>query len=46
MYFLKHSRKVRAAVAMPLAYLGGAKSLTGVQQALAEGFDCVVMAAR
>lgn len=43
MYFLAHSRKVRAAVRMPLAYLGGAKSMTGIQQAMAEGFDCVVM---
>ncbi|MGH8453816.1 MAG: NADH:flavin oxidoreductase [Nevskiales bacterium] len=43
MYFLEHSRKVRAAVKMPLAYLGGAKSLAGVQQAMADGFDCVVM---
>ena len=43
MYFLEHSRKVRRAVTMPLAYLGGAKSLAGVNQALAEGFDCVVM---
>lgn len=43
MYFLEHSRKVRAAVKMPLAYLGGAKSLAGVQQAMDDGFDCVVM---
>jgi 2,4-dienoyl-CoA reductase (NADPH2) len=43
MYFLEHSRKVRAAVKLPLAYLGGAKSLAGVQQAMAEGFDCVAM---
>jgi 2,4-dienoyl-CoA reductase (NADPH2) len=43
MYFLEHSRKVRAAVKMPLAYLGGAKSMDGVEQAMREGFDCVVM---
>jgi 2,4-dienoyl-CoA reductase-like NADH-dependent reductase (Old Yellow Enzyme family) len=43
MYFLEHSRKLRAAVKMPLAYLGGAKSVAGVDQALADGFDCVVM---
>ncbi|MGH8456178.1 MAG: NADH:flavin oxidoreductase, partial [Stenotrophobium sp.] len=42
--FLEHSRKVRAAVKMPLAYLGGAKSLAGVEQAMTDGFDCVVMA--
>jgi 2,4-dienoyl-CoA reductase-like NADH-dependent reductase (Old Yellow Enzyme family) len=44
MYFMEHSRKVRAAVRMPLAYLGGVKSMAGVEQAMAEGFDCVVMA--
>lgn len=43
MYFLEHTRKVRAAVKLPLAYLGGAKSLAGVQQAMDEGFDGVVM---
>lgn len=44
MYFMEHSRKVRAAVRMPLAYLGGVKSVAGIEQAMAEGFDCVVMA--
>ncbi len=29
---------------MPLAYLGGIKSLANAEQAMAEGFDCVVMA--
>jgi len=43
MYFLEHSRQLRAAVRMPLAYLGGAKSMAGVQQAMQDGFDCVVM---
>ncbi len=43
MYFLEHSRRIRAAVRMPLAYLGGAKSVTGVGQAMDDGFDCVVM---
>ena len=43
MYFLEHSRKVRAAVRMPLAYLGGVKSIAGVNQAMAEGFDCVAL---
>lgn len=43
LYFLEHSRKVRAAVRMPLAYLGGAKSMAGVAQAMADGFDCVAM---
>ena len=43
-YFMEHSRKVRAAVKMPLAYLGGVKSVAGIEQAMGEGFDCVVMA--
>jgi 2,4-dienoyl-CoA reductase-like NADH-dependent reductase (Old Yellow Enzyme family) len=43
LYFLEHSRKVRAAVKLPLAYLGGARSLDGVRRVLAEGFDCVAM---
>jgi 2,4-dienoyl-CoA reductase-like NADH-dependent reductase (Old Yellow Enzyme family) len=43
LYFLEHSRRIRAAVKMPLAYLGGAKSLAGVDSVLGEGFDCVVM---
>jgi len=43
LYFREHSLKVRAAVKMPLAYLGGAKSLEGVQTVMNDGFDCVVM---
>ncbi len=43
MYFLEHSRKVRAAVRMPLAYLGGVESFANVEQAMADGFDCVAM---
>lgn len=44
MYFLEYSRKIRSAVTMPLAYLGGTKSLANAEQAMAEGFDAVVMA--
>jgi len=44
MYFLEHSRKVRAAVKMPLAFLGGVNSLASAESAMSEGFDCVVMA--
>ncbi len=44
MYFLEYSRKIRAAVELPLAYLGGIKSLANAEQAVAEGFDCVVLA--
>lgn len=43
LYFREYSRQVRAAVKMPLAYLGGAKSLAGVEALMADGFDCVVM---
>ncbi|MGU7780744.1 NADH:flavin oxidoreductase [Burkholderia sp. PU8-34] len=44
MYFLEHSRKVRAAVRMPLAYLGGVRSRDNVARALQDGFDAVAMA--
>jgi 2,4-dienoyl-CoA reductase-like NADH-dependent reductase (Old Yellow Enzyme family) len=44
MYFLEYSRRLREAVTVPLAYLGGAKSLANAQQAMDEGFDAVVMA--
>ena len=42
-YLIDHARKVRAAVSMPLAYLGGIQSLSGINQALADGFDAVAM---
>ena len=44
MYFREHSAKIRSAVKLPLAFLGGVKSLANAQQALDEGFECVVMA--
>lgn len=44
MYFLDNSRQIRAAVDLPLAYVGGSKSLANAEQAMAERFDCVVMA--
>ncbi len=43
-YFAEYSRKIRAQVALPLAYLGGIKSLANVEEAMAEGFDAVAMA--
>lgn len=43
LYLLEYSRKVRAAVRMPLAYLGGIKSAAAIDQVLAEGFDTVAM---
>src|SRR3546814_9284556 len=39
LYFREHSKIVRAAVKMPLAYLGGAKSVAGVEAVMADGFD-------
>lgn len=44
MYFLEYSRRIRAAVDIRLGYLGGARSLANAEQAMAEGFDAVVMA--
>ncbi len=44
MYFLDYSRRIRAELDMPLAYLGGARSMEDVEQAMAEGFEAVTMA--
>ncbi len=44
MYLLEYSRQIRAAVKMPLAYLGGVKSLANAHAAMKEGFECIVMA--
>jgi 2,4-dienoyl-CoA reductase-like NADH-dependent reductase (Old Yellow Enzyme family) len=43
LYNLDAARRIRAAVSAPLAYLGGAKSVAGIEQAMREGFDAVVM---
>ena len=43
LYQLENSRKTRAATKMPLAYLGGVKSLAATEQVLAEGFDAVAL---
>lgn len=43
-YLRDYSLRVREAVRMPLAFLGGVKSLDSAEAALADGFDCVVMA--
>ncbi|MBD2858066.1 NADH:flavin oxidoreductase [Spongiibacter sp. KMU-158] len=43
-YFREYSLKVREAVSIPLAYLGGVKSLANIEQSLEEGFDAVAMA--
>jgi 2,4-dienoyl-CoA reductase-like NADH-dependent reductase (Old Yellow Enzyme family) len=44
LYFLEASRVIRQAVRMPLAYIGGVKSLDNVAQLLGEGFDCIALA--
>ena len=43
LYLLEHARKVRAAVDVPLAYLGGVTSAAGVAQLMSEGFDTLAM---
>ncbi|WP_339429429.1 NADH:flavin oxidoreductase [Pseudomonas taetrolens] len=43
LYLLEHARKVRAAVKLPLAYLGGVSSLEGIERAMAEGFEALAM---
>lgn len=42
-YLREHALKVRAAVNMPLAYLGGIQSRDGVDQAMDDGFDAIAM---
>ncbi|MGC4114556.1 MAG: NADH:flavin oxidoreductase [Myxococcales bacterium] len=44
LYFLDQAKKVRAAVKMALAYIGGVVSLEGVERLMNEGFDYVVIA--
>lgn len=43
LYNLDAARRIRAAVSSPLAYLGGAKSVAAIEQAMSEGFDAVAM---
>jgi len=43
LYQLENSRQVRAATSLPLAYLGGVKSLANIETLLAEGFDAVAL---
>jgi 2,4-dienoyl-CoA reductase-like NADH-dependent reductase (Old Yellow Enzyme family) len=42
-YFLPYARQFRAALRMPLVYLGGVDRLDTVRSALSEGFDFVAM---
>ncbi|MCY4564343.1 MAG: NADH:flavin oxidoreductase [Gammaproteobacteria bacterium] len=41
LYFLKHARKVRAEVGLPLICVGGVQSLASVHRALEEVYDAV-----
>ena len=43
LYLLDHARRIRAAVDVPLAYLGGVTSAAGVAQLMADGFETVAM---
>lgn len=43
LYFLEDALRVRAAVRMPLAYVGGVVSVEGVERLMREGFDFVVL---
>jgi 2,4-dienoyl-CoA reductase-like NADH-dependent reductase (Old Yellow Enzyme family) len=43
MFFLPLARRVRAAVSLPLVYLGGATSLDDLARGRAEGFEMVAM---
>ncbi|MGB1581416.1 MAG: NADH:flavin oxidoreductase [Nevskiales bacterium] len=43
LFLREHSLKIRQAVAMPLAYLGGSKDLADIDTVLADGFDAVAM---
>ena len=44
LYFLEYSTKIREAVDLPLAYLGGVKSADNVAQCMDAGFEAVQLA--
>lgn len=43
LYLLDAARRIRSAVQTPLGYLGGVKSIAGIEQAMRDGFDAIVM---
>ena len=43
LYLLDHAKKIRAAVKMPLCYIGGAQSLDNIDTVLNEGLDAVAL---
>ncbi len=44
LYFMQYSQQIRHAVHLPLAYLGGVKTLEAAQHAHEQGFDAIAMA--
>jgi len=44
LYFWEYSTKIREAVTLPLAYLGGVKSADNVAQCMDAGFEAVQLA--
>ena len=42
-YLREQALRIRAAVKMPLAYLGGVQSLDGVETAMADGFEAIAL---
>ena len=44
LYFWDYSTKIREAVSIPLAYLGGVKSAENVAQCMEAGFEAVTLA--
>lgn len=43
LFFMEQAKQVRAAVKMPLVYIGGAASLADLERTRSEGFDMVAM---
>ncbi|WP_448680749.1 NADH:flavin oxidoreductase [Pseudomonas nicosulfuronedens] len=44
LYFLESARQIRKAVSMPLALVGGVKSIASAERAMAEGFEVIALA--
>ncbi|WP_093426012.1 NADH:flavin oxidoreductase [Pseudomonas sp. ok272] len=44
LYFLESARRIRQAVSLPLALVGGVKSLESAQRVIEEGFDAIALA--
>lgn len=44
LYFLESARQIRKEVSLPLALVGGVKSLVAAEQVMAEGFEVIALA--